>query len=176
MGGCVSPVIYLIVSDCYSGPKTSSQLNHLKLKISKASLHFIQCIFSVPHRQGWVSLVIYPMVSGCYISPKASSQIHHLKLRASKASLQFIQCIFWVLPRQGYIQGVVLVLLSILQSLAVIQVLKLHPNMTILNSEHPKPHKNSYSIYFGSQPDRVEYRGLCESCYLFYSLCMLYRS
>ena len=71
----MSHVIYFIVCGCYLGPKASSKLDHLKLRDSKASQQFIQCIFLFhPDRvkyEGCVSLVIYFIVSGYCQSPKA---------------------------------------------------------------------------------------------------------
>ena len=100
MRGCVSLVIYLIVSGCYQGPEASSQLDNLKLIASKASQQFMHCILG--HTQiglnigGCVNLVIYLIVSGCCVGPEASSKLDHLKLRASKASQKYIQCIFGI--------------------------------------------------------------------------------
>ena len=51
-GGCVSLVIYLIVSSCCLGPEVSYQLDHLKLRVSTASQQFILYIFCVPPRKG----------------------------------------------------------------------------------------------------------------------------
>ena len=50
MEGCVSLVIYFIVSGCCLGPEAWFQLDHLKCRASKASQQFIQYIFSVPPR------------------------------------------------------------------------------------------------------------------------------
>ena len=46
--------IYLIVSGCCIGPKPSSQLDRLKMRPSKFSQQFIQCIFWVPPRMGYI--------------------------------------------------------------------------------------------------------------------------
>ena len=106
----MSLVIYLIVSDCYLGPDTFSQLNHLKLRASKPSHQFIHlCFGSHPDRVkygGCVSLVIYLIVSGLCIGPEASSQHHHLKIRASQSWQQFIEWIFWSHPKRVRYRGV----------------------------------------------------------------------
>ena len=110
IGGCVSHVIYLIVSDCCLGPEGFSQLNHLKFRASKPSHQFIHlCFGSHPDRVkygGCVSLVIYLIVSSFCIGPEASSQHHHLKIRASKSWQQFIEWIFWSHPKRVRYSGV----------------------------------------------------------------------
>ena len=110
IGGCVSHVIYLIVSDCCLGPEGFSQLNHLKFRASKPSHQFIHLWFvSHPDRVkygGCVSLVIYLIVSSFCIGPEASSQHHHLKIRASKSWQQFIEWIFWSHPKRVWYRGV----------------------------------------------------------------------
>ena len=50
MEGYVSLVINFIVSSYCIGPKTSSQLDLLKLMASKASQQFTQCVFWIPYR------------------------------------------------------------------------------------------------------------------------------
>ena len=50
-GGWVNRNICSIVSGCYLGPKALSQLDHLKLRASKASQQFTQCIFEVLFRK-----------------------------------------------------------------------------------------------------------------------------
>ena len=50
MGGFVSLFIYIIVSGCCLSPEAWSQLDHLRLRASKASQQFSQCIFWVQVR------------------------------------------------------------------------------------------------------------------------------
>ena len=50
MEGCVSLVIYFIVTCCCLGPEAWFKFDHLKRRASKASQQFIQYIFWVPPR------------------------------------------------------------------------------------------------------------------------------
>ena len=62
-GGFVTLFIILIVECCRVSPETLSQLDHLKIRASKSSQKFRQCIFRVPSRRGYIYEVVPVMLS-----------------------------------------------------------------------------------------------------------------